>query len=272
MFGLICSPIAKIWNKANKSSELIDEVLYGSFVEILNEESHFYYIKTFYHYKGYVKKADISLIQRQINHINEYNGILTKHFVDVLYQPNDKSIAIISLPRGSYVKILPNDLKNDFQAIELINKQKGYIKKDCFKYRNILNRIQNEDTLRKNLVSNAMLYLGSQYRWGGKTILGIDCSGLCQISYLLTEMPIYRDAVLNDELINLYHMRRIAKGDLKRGDLIYAPGHIMMYIGNQQYIHSSSTTTGVTINSLNEDDSHYIPKYAQNITDCATLF
>ncbi|QVK17321.1 C40 family peptidase [Mycoplasmatota bacterium] len=272
MLGLISSPIAKLGNKAHKSSERLDEVLYGSSVEILNEENSYFYIKSFYHYKGYVKKEDVTLIKRPINHIHEYNGILVKHFVDILDQPNVKSLPIISLPRGSYIKIIPEDIENGFQAVELINKQKGYIKKDCFRYRNILNRIQNEDILRKNLVSNAMMYLGSQYRWGGKTILGIDCSGLCHMSYLLTEMHICRDAILNNELINQYHMRRINKEDLKMGDLIYTPGHIMMYIGNEQYIHSSSITSGVTINSLQEDNSNYISKYAQNITDCVTLF
>ncbi len=261
MQGLICSSIARL--TSNDSNELQDEVLYGTLVEILDEVNYSYYIKTFYHYKGFVKKDNVFIIKSNICHLDTYNGIITKHFVDVLQEPIDKSSILISLPRGSYIRILP-EITGSFQKIELINNKKGYIKKDSFKYRKKANIKENENQLRDSLVSNAMLYLGCQYRWGGKTILGIDCSGLCQMSYLLEEIMIYRDSNFNDEILKQYQLRKITLDDVLPGDLIYLPGHIMMSIGNNQYIHSSSTKSGVVLDHFNKLD--------KTILGCATIF
>ncbi len=272
MYGLICLPIAKLMKDPHKMSELLDEVLYGTPIEVLNEQNHFYLIKTFYHYIGYVNKDDVYVLKKIPNHLKEYNGILTKHFVDILIMPSDKSNPILSLPRGSYVKILPEKLINGYQAIELINEKRGYIKDDCFKYRKTPDLAQNEMILRENLVKNALTYLGSQYRWGGKTILGMDCSGLCHMSYLLEDLFIYRDTNLNDDLMQFYHLKQISIEEIKAGDLIYMPNHMMMYIGNNQYINSSSKTSGVTIHSLLKNDPLYLSYHVEHITFCASIF
>lgn len=41
---------------------------------------------------------------------------------------------------------------------------------------------------------NAALFLGAPYLWGGKTLLGIDCSGLVQIAFLMSGKRLKRDA------------------------------------------------------------------------------
>ena len=53
---------------------------------------------------------------------------------------------------------------------------------------------------KSNLVKTAFLYLNSPYLWGGKTPLGIDCSGLTQMTYRINGYPIPRDASQQVEL------------------------------------------------------------------------
>ena len=53
-----------------------------------------------------------------------------------------------------------------------------------------------EDELAAALMQRRTIYLGAQYRWGGKTPLGIDCSGLVSMAYLLSGVIIYRDAAI----------------------------------------------------------------------------
>jgi len=111
---------------------------------------------------------------------------------------------------------------------------------------------------RERLVEYAQLFLNTNYRWGGKSILGIDCSGLVQLCYMLEGRMIYRNSHITDDILNEFQMERIDKSQLQPGDLIYAPRHVMMYIGNDLYIHASETQGKVVINSLNHKDERYL--------------
>lgn len=121
----------------------------------------------------------------------------------------------------------------------------------------VLERFYNgsEGRFREQLEAEARRYMGVQYRWGGKSPQGIDCSGLVCTAYMKSGVLIYRDASIADG----FPIRRISREDalaerLKKGDLLYFPGHIAMYIGEGRYIHSTAHigSGGVVINSLRE--------------------
>src|SRR5690606_37687498 len=50
--------------------------------------------------------------------------------------------------------------------------------------------VQHVDTIRQL----AGLYLGSPYQWGGRSLMGIDCSGLTQMVYKMMDIRLPRDA------------------------------------------------------------------------------
>lgn len=53
---------------------------------------------------------------------------------------------------------------------------------------------------KSNLLKTASLYLNAPYLWGGKTPMGIDCSGLTQMTYRINGLSIPRDASLQAQL------------------------------------------------------------------------
>ncbi|MCD8335789.1 MAG: serine hydrolase [Lachnospiraceae bacterium] len=133
-----------------------------------------------------------------------------------------------------------------------------------------LSNIPEEVSFRANLVKSARAYLGVQYRWGGKSSLGLDCSGLVFMSYLENGVLIYRDA----KIVEGYPVKEIPRKQLKPGDLIFFPGHVAMYLGEDRYIHSTAykATPYVTINSLNPADEDYRDDLAHGITACGSVF
>ena len=107
----------------------------------------------------------------------------------------------------------------------------------------------SEEAFRQYLMNTAQGYLGVQYRWGGRSSCGIDCSGLVHMSYLLCGLGVYRDAVIVDgyplkrlELAfedGRFSLSNLDSDILRPGDTLYFPGHVAIYAGGGLYIHST---------------------------------
>ena len=120
----------------------------------------------------------------------------------------------------------------------------------------------SEEAFRNALAEQAKKYLGTEYRWGGKSGRGIDCSGLVSSAYMQCGVLIYRDA----KLVEGWPMHKIPLEQAKRGDALYFPGHIALYLGEGRYIHSTGAAVsgGVVINSLEPGD----PLYREDLVKC----
>lgn len=90
-------------------------------------------------------------------------------------------------------------------------------------------------------VAVAARLLETPYLWGGKSAFGIDCSGLVQLSMLMTGCAAPRDsdmqaASLGDE---------IDLADVKRGDLVFWKGHVAIAESAETIIHANGHTMSV---------------------------
>jgi cell wall-associated NlpC family hydrolase len=82
-----------------------------------------------------------------------------------------------------------------------------------------------------------MLYLGCPYRWAGRSFLGLDCSGLVQEAFRDLGIAVPRDTDMQRDAIGAaVAVARLA--DLRRNDLIFIPGHVMIHAGNGVVIHA----------------------------------
>lgn len=109
--------------------------------------------------------------------------------------------------------------------------------------------------------------IGTRYRYGGTSVQsGFDCSGF--VGYVFREEIGLELPRSTRELINL-DAPKVARSDLEPGDLILfndrgrgRVSHAGIYLGDDQFIHSSSSRSGgVRIDSL--DDSYWNRSYLQ---------
>ena len=104
-----------------------------------------------------------------------------------------------------------------------------------------------------NLIRQAFRFLGEDYGWGGLE-KGVDCSSFVQDVYRSVGIEIPRDANKQEKAmtrsISLKGMTREQRLDIlkksKAGSLLFAPGHVMMYLGTDEkgeplVIHSISS-------------------------------
>jgi gamma-D-glutamyl-L-lysine dipeptidyl-peptidase len=269
MKAIVKAMIANLYAEPNQSAELIDEVLYGMAVHILEEpDSEWVLVRTAYQYEGYCQKADLLLDEQQVNTwVNEAAYVVGHNFADVLQEPRIRSAKMTTLVKGSPIHCIQNDeVDKEWATVQLATGETGYTRTMWLHKK--INDPLSEKELREGVIQTALSYLKTPYRWGGKSPLGIDCSGLCSMAYLLNGVYIYRDARIEEG----FPIKEISFEHIQPGDLLYFPGHIAMYIGDHKYVHSSLGGNEVNINSLDKQHPDYREDLATTITAVGSLF
>lgn len=257
-----------------RKSSIQDEGLYGMPVEIIEVCSEKWVkVKTHYYYEGYVPLEDLWLISEadKMGRVSSNLRVINHSYVDVLALPKVQGIRLQALTRGAIVTLVEAAKEEKGWAkIRLNDGKEGYVKQSFLgKYYDKASS-ENETELRRKIVNTALSYLGTQYRWGGKSTLGIDCSGLCSMAYLINGIIIFRDAKMKEG----FPVHEINFNDKKPGDLIYYPGHMTMYIGEELYVHATARngSDGVVINSLEPTKANYREDLAKGIVKVGSIF
>ncbi len=137
-----------------------------------------------------------------------------------------------------------------------------YSGKNAKKYTSLPIRA-HEEKLVKMLETVNRLF-GIEYRYGGKSVLGFDCSGFVQFIYRDTfSAHIPRTSMELSEI-----GRKIPRKKLKRGDLVFFRlndnqiDHVGIYLQRNLFAHASSSR-GVTMGNL--ESRYYKKRYAKAV-------
>ena len=155
---------------------------------------------------------------------------------------------VVSEPVNSYKSKTEvgakKDIVNTSSDIETANKLQ-------FKYALLLNT-EVEMVRNVNLIKVIDEWMGTRYRMGGTSKLGIDCSALMQVFFT----AFYGVSLPRTAREQYNFSNRISRTELKEGDLVFfnttgGVSHVGMYLQNNKFVHASSG--GVTISDLYED-------------------
>lgn len=119
--------------------------------------------------------------------------------------------------------------------------------------------LNSTSTTREKIVSTAKQYIGVPYLWGGTTPSGFDCSGFVQYVFKLNGITLPRVSK-QQWTVGTW----VSRSNLRTGDLVFfqtgssGVSHLGIYIGNNQFIHASSSK-GVVISSLS--NSYWVNTY-----------
>ena len=103
-------------------------------------------------------------------------------------------------------------------------------------------------TRESDFVAVAERFLGTPYMWGGKTSLGLDCSGLVQVALAACGFACPRDTDVQQTVVG----EVAADGPRRRGDLIFWRGHVAIARDARTMIHANAFHMAVAIEPIDE--------------------
>jgi cell wall-associated NlpC family hydrolase len=95
------------------------------------------------------------------------------------------------------------------------------------------------DMNESDFVAVAERFAGAPYLWGGKTTLGIDCSGLVQVALNAAGIGCPRDSDMQEEALGRALPESESK-KLQRGDLIFWEGHVAIVRDAETIVHANA--------------------------------
>lgn len=111
------------------------------------------------------------------------------------------------------------------------------------------------------VLRTAKLFEGLPYVWAGVSpVKGFDCSGFVHEVMRLNGYSVPRMA--DDQF---YKSERVSRDDLQPGDMVFfetylpGPSHVGFYLGNDEFIHASSSGRGVIVSKL--DSGYYSERF-----------
>ncbi len=203
------------------------QLIYGSKVKYFAEADGWAFVQNTYDkYVGYVP-------QSAIGKATEKTHTVIAPLAHVFIEPNIKSKNIEMLPLAA--RVSGEMVENGFLETEL-----GWIS---------VSQIKQKTELSKDPVEVSKLLQNAPYLWGGNTTLGIDCSGLIQISLLLCGIDCLGDS---DQQMNTLGQNIDIGSPRKKGDILFWKGHVAWVVNERQILHANAYHMATVIEEANE--------------------
>jgi gamma-D-glutamyl-L-lysine dipeptidyl-peptidase len=240
-------PVTDIWDKPKFESSRLNQALFGQILRVDRQKNNHLLVYTEDNYSGWVNKNHVGMLDSECDN---YLCAKVKNPLIKVYHSTASGNPITTLSIGSVVYYEQG--KSD--RIKLIDPI-GWTCKT-----NLMIRKPNKPSVSK-IIATMKLFLGTPYLWGGKSGFGIDCSGLVQLVYGIFGVDVPRDTK-----VQINCGKRVARKNMQKGDLIFSPGHVSVYMGAGKIIHSSLKASGVKIESIDKTSSLYRGDIVDKIT------
>jgi len=182
---------------------------------------------------------------------DDYVGYMPLHALSPhLSQPSHRvSVLRTYVYREPDIKSPPLDLLSLNSQLCVVHSNDNFnqLETGSFIYSAHTRRIDDFDP---DFVTVAETFVGTPYLWGGKTSLGLDCSGLVQLSLAACGKSVRRDTDMMQEQLGAEIPLTSDLSGLQRGDIIFWQGHIAILCDETTIVHANGHHMATVIEPL----------------------
>ncbi|HJN63960.1 MAG: C40 family peptidase [Flavobacteriales bacterium] len=220
-YGISNLSIVPMRDEAADHVEMVNQILFGEHFKILESRKKWSKIRLSHdNYEGWISnKQWIEISEEDYKQLEKDVSTITTDVLDIITKEQPQPIVIGSiLPFYKSGHALLNNEMYQFDGLTTT----GFVKKE-------------------KLIENALMYLNAPYLWGGRSPLGIDCSGFTQMVYRLQGVDLPRDAYQQAEVgTTLSFVEKSEAGNLAFFDNNEGKiTHVGIILENNHIIHAS---------------------------------
>lgn len=182
MYGISNLSSIPVRTEPAEKSEMCTQILFGEHFSILEETAKWVHVQlALDNYQGWIDKKMVTPINvREFNYLSSKPQMVSSDIFNIAQQKNHyRNFLIVAGSTLPHYKAKDKSFK--VAGTEYLI-ESGTVQKPSI------------ENIRTGLINIALRYFNAPYLWGGRTPLGIDCSGLSQIVYKCMGIHIPRDA------------------------------------------------------------------------------